>query len=138
MPAASFDNPDRVGLYLADSEDTAWLYADLAQGRRGGDQVLLEIDPAALDKNRLEPDDYDLQTQLDDINDPDYDGVGANMGEPIDERLRGHLTWRDVPAELSLEVTNQIVYTAVIPPSSIRVVEIIPRRRPSKATGPAM
>jgi hypothetical protein len=123
VPQHSHDNGDRVCVYLANRLSLAELYADLAAQRRGGEPVILVVDETHLDVRHCFPDDYDLQDCIDDLHDPDRDSdIGVISGIAVDERLRPYRSWWDVPARLSLEVTGQVAYDAVIPPTAVRIL----------------
>jgi hypothetical protein len=114
-PRPSFDNGARTATYLSNDEYTADMYAVLACDRRGGKAVVIEIDSSLLVASAFEPDDYDLQNLIDDYHDPERtDNIGPNTGHEMDERLAHYRTWKDVPASLSLELSQQIAYTLPI------------------------
>ena len=122
VPKASRDNEARVALYLTDDFGMAEMYAELAVLRRGGTAVIVEVDPQMLRCEYFEPDDYEVQNYIDDLNDPDRtDEQGAISGMPVDERLRGFAHWQEVPAELSLAVTRQVVYSDRIGPEALSI-----------------
>ena len=126
VPQPCFDNPDRIGIYLTDSRSSADLYANLAQLRRGGRQVVVELDSSVLDGMHVEPDDYELQNHIDDLHDPERtDEIGTITGLEVDERLRDYRSWQDVPADICLAVTNQILYTATIPAEALLNLEAL-------------
>ena len=115
-PRPVHDNPERICVYLAATEDLAAMYAGLACQRRGGEPVVLEIDPDQLEDGCLEPDDFELQHYIDDLHDPDRGGdIGMLSGMEVDERLLPFRSWHEVPPDVSLAVTGQVAYVATIP-----------------------
>lgn len=107
----------RHGVYLSDdleiAAEYAWLGCDLKHNARH-DPVVIVIDAGVLDPALLQPDDYDLQDQV--------QGGEISGSEPIDPRLQRYQRWDEVPWPLSLAITNQVFYAGDIPASALTVV----------------
>lgn len=93
------------GVYLSDDEFTAANYASM---RPDVDHVLLKIDTSYLDKEKLGPDDYELEDFLE-RNDWE---VGGKYYDSVYD-----LTWNQ-----SLKYVNQLVYYDDVPVEAIEVV----------------
>ena len=107
----------RRGVYLTDDPHTAGEYGWLVCDRKhhgDHDIIVLAVDSSVLDPNLLQPDDYDLQDQL--------QGGEIAGSEPIDPRLKDYQRWDEVPWAVSLAVTHQVFYAGSIPARALTVV----------------
>lgn len=94
------------GVYLSDDEFTAANYAHM---RPDNEHVLLKIDSSFLDKDKLGPDDYELENFLDQN---EWEVEGQTYYSVYD------LSWKQ-----SLKYVNQVVYYGKIPPEAIEIIE---------------
>lgn len=97
-------------VFLTDDVGMARNYT-LMDMEKGDKPVVLRIDVSKLDKDKLGPDNYELQQFLD-----------GEMGD-VPEELEG-MSWDDLSWEESLQYVNQAAYHGDIPPEAIHVVSL--------------